>query len=333
MALRVVFIGAGGRGRSWIPKVQEVEGFEPVAIVDPSEAAHRRVADDHGELHLPAFTSVEDAAEHVEADLAINSAISWTRKETCVAALEAGWHLLIEKPFALSFEEAREIVDAGRRAGRIVSAAQNYRFIPAVATMQRMVAEGELGRLGHGVFVRHRKRYAGNTYQKDMRHNYLWEMAVHDLDLIRFTLCAKPLKVSGASFLPPWGDFSGETSVSAVFEFENGIKVNYFGAWASHIPEFHWRIDGSGGSLRYGDGLCYGQPEEKVWRTVENLGDFGGDHALLREIAVAIRDGGDTSTSGVDNLWTVGMMQGVVMSTEAQGRQVSIADLVEGGSP
>ena len=329
MALRVVFIGAGGRGRGWIDKVADREGFEPAAIVDPAEAAHEIAAEKYP--HLPAFSTVKEAAAAVEADAAINSAISWTRKETCLAALEAGWHLLVEKPFALSLEEARAIVDAGEKAGRVVSAGQNYRFIPEVATMQRRVARGDLGKLGHGVFVRHRKRYGAATYQQHMPHNYLWEMAVHDLDLIRFTLCARPLKVSGASFLPPWGDFSGETSVSAVYEFEDGIRVSYFGAWASHVPEFHWRIDGSGGSLQYGDELKFGSPEDMQWRTLENLEDGGGDHALLDELEEAIATGGRTSTSGEDNLWTVAMMEAVVLSTQAGGKQVSIADLVEGG--
>ena len=329
MTLGVVFIGAGGRGRGWIDKVAGREGFESVAIVDPAEAVHEIVAENYP--HLPAFSTVEEAAAVVEADVAINSAISWTRKETCLAALDAGWHLLVEKPFALSLAEARAIVDAGEKAGKVVSAAQNYRFIPEVATMQRRVAEGGLGELGHGVFVRHRKRYGAATYQQNMPHNYLWEMGVHDLDLIRFTLCSKPLKVSGASFLPPWGDFSGETSVSAAYEFENGIRVSYFGAWASHVPEFHWRIDGSGGSLQYSDGLKFGSPEDMQWRTMENLEATNGDFALLDELAEAIRTGGRTSTSGEDNLWTVAMMEAVVMSTRASGGRISIADLVEGG--
>ena len=63
--------------------------------------------------------------------------------------------------------------------------------------------------------------------------------------------------------------------------------------------------------------------------TVENQGDFGGDYALLRDIEAAVEEGGETSTSGTDNLWTVRMMQGIVMSTETDEAQVSIANLVE----
>jgi len=330
MSYRVVFVGAGRRGQQWIQQTLEHGLFEPVAIVDPADTARERVAADFPDLELKAFRNVAEAAGEVEADVAIDSAVSWLRKENCLTALSAGWHVLVEKPFALSVADARAIVEAGKEAGKVVSVGQNYRFRQEVGTMQRMVARGELGKLGHGVFVRHTKRYGTNTYQQNMRHSYLWEMGVHDLDIIRFTLGLKPLRVAGVSFLPPWGDYTGETTVSALYEFEAGVRVNYFGAWASHIPELHWRIDGSGGSLRYANGLWHGKPEEREWRAVEQMEDFGGGAALLNELAEAIQTGGETSTSGQDDLWTVAMMEAVVRSTDAGGEPVSIVDLVEG---
>jgi myo-inositol 2-dehydrogenase / D-chiro-inositol 1-dehydrogenase len=328
MAYRVIIIGAGGRGRHWIRMTEAHEGFQPVAIIDPADAAHQKVAEEFPDLGIQAFKSVEEAANSVEADVAVIAAISWHRRENCIDALSAGWNILVEKPFSLSFDDAKAIVDKGNETGKVVSAGQNYRFGRDVGTMQQMVGNGDLGEVGHGVFVRHRKRYGSNTYQKDMRHNYLWEMGVHDLDLVRFTLCRKPLRVTGFSYLPPWGDFTGETTVSALYEFEDNIKVSYFGAWASHIPEYHWRIDGSGGSLRIGNGLQFGKPEDTKWSAVESLGDFGGDTSLLNELASAIETGGQTSTSGQDNLWTVAMMEAVVRSTEAGGEPISIAEML-----
>ena len=328
MPYRVIITGAGGRGRHWIRMAANHPAFEPVAIVDPSDKAHQAVAKDYPQIK--AYKTIEEAAATVDADVAVVAAISWYRRENCLGALDAGWHLLVEKPFVLSFGDARAIVDAGQEKGLIVSVGQNYRFGGDVGTMQQFIAEGKLGELGHGVFVRHRKRYGGNSYQKDMAHNYLWEMGVHDLDLVRFTLGLKPLRVTGFSYLPPWGDFTRETTVSALYEFENDVKVSYFGAWASHIPEFQWRIDGSGGSLRYGNGLQFGKPEDSEWSPVGTLGNFGGDGKLLDELSHAIESRGETSTSGADNLWTVAMMEAVVRSTEAGGEPVSISEMVEG---
>ncbi len=330
LTMKLVFIGIGDRGRGWLRRVGDRTDIEPVGVVDPSEVALQAVAEEFADLNLPAFSTVEEAAAVIEADAAIIAASSWTRRENGLAALEAGWHILVEKPFALNFDDARAVVDAGKKKGLAVSVGQNYRFHAGLGDMQKLVAEGEIGALGHGVFVRHHKRYAGQTYQKTMRHNYLWEMGVHDLDMIRFTLGLKPLRVSGYSFLPPWGDFEGETTVSALFEFENDIKVSYFGAWASHIPEYLWRVDGSGGSLRLSNRLERGHPDDGEWHFVDPLGEFPGDYALLDELIAVMGTGGQTSTSGEDNLWTVGMMEAIVRSTEAGGAQVDIAALVEG---
>ena len=328
MALKVIFIGTGWRGRHWIRRVAAHRLFEPVAIVDPDPAARQAVAEEFGELGLAPFEEVRSAAREVEAQVAIIAAVSWCRQENGLEALEAGWHLLVEKPFALSLEKAATIVRAGEEAGRVISVGQNFRFWPEVGTMQRLVAGGELGELGCGVLVRHRRRYAGTTFQKSMRHGYLWEMGAHDVDLIRFTLGLKPLQVSGCSFRPPWGDYEGETAVSVLCEFEGGVRVSYFGAWPAHIPEFHWRLDGSRLSLRFSEDLECGSPEEGKWEKVRAIGQFGGDDALLDELAVAIQKGGETSTSGRDNLWTVAMMEAVVQSTRAGGAPIDIVDLV-----
>ena len=329
MTHRVVFIGTGGRGRSWVRNVTGHPRFKPVAFVDPSSVAHDAMESEFKDLKLKGFKSVADASDGVDADIAIIAASSFHRKGNGIDALGVGWHILVEKPFSLCIADARAIVELGDKKDRIVSVGQNYRFRPEVATMRDMIFQGNIGDIGHGVFVRHRKRYAGKTYQKNMIHNYLWEMGVHDLDVVRHTLGLKPLRVTGSSFLPPWGDYDGETTVSAVYEFENGVQVNYFGAWASHIPELHWRIDGSLGSLRMSDGLEVGNPGTGEWQVMvpPESKSFRDMDTLLDQLDEAITTGSQTSTSGRDNLWTIGMLEGVVRSTESGG-PVSITDLV-----
>ncbi|GED83759.1 Gfo/Idh/MocA family protein [Streptomyces sp. NPDC056309] len=72
--------------------------------------------------------------------------------EIAVAALEAGKHVLCEKPLANSVEEAREMTEAAERArarGQVAMVGFNYRRLPATALARRMVAEGRLGTLRH----------------------------------------------------------------------------------------------------------------------------------------------------------------------------------------
>src|SRR5829696_6956012 len=72
-----------------------------------------------------------------------------THHEFAVAALEAGKHVLCEKPLANTLAEAREMVEAARRAGTVSMVCHNYRRVPAVQLAKRLMDEGRLGEIRH----------------------------------------------------------------------------------------------------------------------------------------------------------------------------------------
>lgn len=72
-----------------------------------------------------------------------------THCDFAVAALEAGKHVLCEKPLANTLDEAREMVEAARRAGTVNMVCHNYRRVPAVRLAKKLVDEGRLGEIRH----------------------------------------------------------------------------------------------------------------------------------------------------------------------------------------
>ena len=72
-----------------------------------------------------------------------------THHEIAIAALEAGKHVLCEKPLANSLEKAREMLEAARRAGAVNVVCFNYRRAPAVQLAKKLVDEGRLGEIRH----------------------------------------------------------------------------------------------------------------------------------------------------------------------------------------
>ena len=72
-----------------------------------------------------------------------------THREIVLAALEAGKHVLCEKPLANTLQEAREMFDAARNAGAVNMVCFNYRRAPAVQLAKKLVEEGRLGELRH----------------------------------------------------------------------------------------------------------------------------------------------------------------------------------------
>ena len=72
-----------------------------------------------------------------------------THHEFALAALEAGKHVLCEKPLANTLSEAREMVEAAERSGTVSMVCHNYRRVPAVQLAKRLLDEGRLGKIRH----------------------------------------------------------------------------------------------------------------------------------------------------------------------------------------
>jgi predicted dehydrogenase len=313
---RVLHVGVGGRGRQWLGETLKHPEFTPVAFVEPSAQSVAKTREKFPQLDVPVFSSVNDALKSVKADVAIIAASSHARIANCTECINAGVHFIVEKPFALSLADGKRIVQLAAKKRVQIVAGQNYRYFGDLAAMAQQVRAGTLGKLGAGIFLRTRRRFGKGTYQQSMRHNYLWEMAVHDFDLMRFTLNLKPKRVVGWSWQAPWGDYKGETTVQALFEFERGVRANYFGAWGNTVEEYMWRIDGSDGALRTDGALKFASMAAGQWQPVEHI-QTQGEWELMNELIAAIQSGKPAPTSGKDNLWTLAMMEAVVRATKS----------------
>ena len=121
--------------------VAEAPGVELVAVVDPDPEA-RRYAE-----ATPGYGVLEEALGAVECDAVLVASPPGTHHGVAKAALEAGRHVLCEKPLATTLQDAFDLVETADRAERILMVSQNYRYNAPFRTVQRLVMEGELGDL------------------------------------------------------------------------------------------------------------------------------------------------------------------------------------------
>jgi len=94
-------------------------------------------------------TSYERLLEREDVQLIDISSSGDTHREFAVAALEAGKHVLCEKPLANTLDEAREMVEEARKAGTVNMVCHNYRRAPAVQLAKRLMDEGRIGEIRH----------------------------------------------------------------------------------------------------------------------------------------------------------------------------------------
>ena len=145
--IRVIQVGLGDFGRSWAAEVREAAGCQFVAAVDRAPAA-RQWASEHLALAPEhCYDTVERALAGSECDAVLIVTPEETHYDVARIALEAGKHVLIEKPMTTRLDDAHSLADLAARTGCIVMASQNYRYRRPARTVQRLIADGVLGTL------------------------------------------------------------------------------------------------------------------------------------------------------------------------------------------
>ncbi|MGC4107229.1 MAG: Gfo/Idh/MocA family oxidoreductase [Thermomicrobiales bacterium] len=140
--LKVAIIGAGLRGRMYAAALADVPEVEVVRFVEPSP----RVADAAWrETGIPTLPSHDELLAQVTFDAAIVATPDFAHHAPAVALAEAGTHLLVEKPLAMTVPEARAIRDAVARGGRTCLVGFENRWNPHVQATKRAIEADTIG--------------------------------------------------------------------------------------------------------------------------------------------------------------------------------------------
>ncbi|SHI66613.1 Gfo/Idh/MocA family protein [Wenxinia saemankumensis] len=145
--IRTAIIGASFARDAYLPALAHVEGAEAVALASHRLESAKAAAEPHG---IPLVTDDWRAMlAEASPDLVLIATPTDTHAEMVQAALEAGAHVLCEKPTAMNAGEARAMLDAARAAGKLHMIDHELRFNPNRARVQEMIANGDLGEIRH----------------------------------------------------------------------------------------------------------------------------------------------------------------------------------------
>jgi predicted dehydrogenase len=142
--LRAAVIGSGAVARDQhVPILAELQGVELIALCDRNAPRAEELARQHG---VPrSFTDAGALLAECELDFVHILTPPESHRELAERALGAGCHVLVEKPFVYSVEEADVVLAAAKAAEREVSVIHNELFLPAVDELHQRVAAGEIG--------------------------------------------------------------------------------------------------------------------------------------------------------------------------------------------
>jgi len=321
----------GPHGRNWARRVApEVDEVEVVAYVDKDPYALDALRQETGIPADRCFESLKEAIDATQPQAMLNTTALPAHVPVTKAALEAGLHVLVEKPFAPTLALAQELVDAAALRNLTLMVSQNYRFFPAPRTIASMVHESALGRLFE-VSIDFRRWSPPDPNGRGRHHleeqPLLVDMSIHHFDLLRLILSREPQRIYCEAWNPEWTAFSGPSVAVASIVFEGGVVVSYRGSWISASPitpwAGEWRMEFENGEVTWTSAADSDVTQDQVivrmrdgaTRTV-NLptGSRTGGFGTLTEFASAIQSGREPETSGRNNLGTIALMEAAVES-------------------
>lgn len=337
--VRAVLVGCGAMSRAWLEACAAVAAdLEVVGLVDLREEAARARREEFGLARAVAGADLEAVLDATRPDAVLDCTVPAAHHPVTLAALARGCHVLGEKPLAETLEQAREMVAAAARAGRLFAVTQNRRYQAPIRRLRAFLLSGEIGPVTtvNGDF------YIGahfGGFRDRMQHPLLLDMAIHTFDQARFLTGRNAEAVYAHAWNPEGSWYDHAASAACVFEMEGGVVFTYRGSWCAEglntSWDTQWRIVGTRGSVAW-DGeegfraevVAAGGGFRSELREVEVPaepldGRRDGHTGLLREFVHCIRTGETPETAAADNLRSLAMVLAAIESAES-GRRVPV---------
>lgn len=230
--LGVGIIGVGWQGGGHLRNLKALPQARVVALCDIDEARLKEQAEAFQVPHR--FTDYHDLLACEEVEAVIIALPDHLHREPAVAALEAGKHVLLEKPMALSEADAEAIYEAAQRApGRFMLNLSN-RWMPAFAAAKQRLERGELGEVRY-IFARIANRIEVPTQRLPwlQRSHLAHWIGIHRLDIARWYIGREVVRVRAVErrgVLARQG-FDGADFFQATLEFEGGAVMSLEANW------------------------------------------------------------------------------------------------------
>ena len=305
--IKVGIIGAGGiAGGKHLPGHRNVEGVSIIAVCDIDRQRAENFAKQHDIKHV--FTDYNDLIAMPELDAVSVCTPNNFHAPPTIAALEAGKHVICEKPIAGNANDGQAMVDAQKASGKVLQIGLQSRFGTEARTLRKLYEDGFFGDIYYARAMAMRRRgvpASPSFITKSIAGGGpLIDIGVHILDVLLWMIgTPKPIEAFGsiaqkfghqADVINPWGkwtpaQFDVEDFAMGVIRFEGGLTVTLETAWASHIENTGTTFFmGDRAGATYGPARIYTDKEGEMIDYEPELltglpGEFESFHKAIRE--------------------------------------------------
>jgi predicted dehydrogenase len=255
-------VGCGGMAAHYLSVYRDLDWVRVVACIDSNEEAARRAAETFGDA-APAVATDFAAALEGGVDAVVISTPNHLHRPQAVAAIEAGKHVLLQKPVAANLHDAAAIARAAESSRRTVGLYMSYFDQPLVHDLRDMVQQGRLGNLVHG-YARLMHKGGMMWSQQALGGSKSWrgsreqtgggcfiQLAVHYIHIFEWLGQGKIVRAAGFVRNGHCRGLEGEDLAVAVFETDSGATITIDTAWCADGEELS--VHGTLGRFTYRD--------------------------------------------------------------------------------
>ena len=339
-------VGAGYWGPNLVRNAQATPQFALRWLCDLDQERAETVLGAYSSVSTT--TSYDQVLDDPEVQAVAIATPAATHFDLVRAALEAGKHVLVEKPLTPSLDEGRKLVELAERQNRVLMLDHTYCYTPAVRHIRDMLHSGELGKLQFIDSV----RINLGLVQPDV--DVVWDLAPHDLSILDFVLPSEVRPVSVAALgSDPIG--AGHSCVAYLaIVFDTGAMAHVHVNWLSPVKI---RTSVFGGSARtvvwddlnpsqrvavYDRGVdrqeaeSVGPEERRRTQVSYRIGDMVAPalpetealRGVMAEFAAACAEGRPALTDGRSGLRVLALLEAASRSLENGGAPVAVEEIL-----
>jgi predicted dehydrogenase len=214
-------VGIGGWGKNLLRNFATLPDADLRWVCDADEGRRAAYQSAHPSVRFTA--DLDDLLADPELDAVVIATPVPTHHALARRAMEAGKHVMIEKPMAWSVDEARDLRDVALETGRVLMVGHLLRFHPGVMKLRELVDSGELGEVR---YVYGNRQNLGVIREDE---NALWSLGVHDISVVLHLLDGSPVEVwaRGEAYVRP----SVEDVVFGYVKFDTGQVGHLHLSW------------------------------------------------------------------------------------------------------
>jgi predicted dehydrogenase len=325
-------------------KALEGDGVKIVAVADAVPAVAKAAAEKFDVPHQ--FNDYKQLLAMDEIDAVSVCTPNFLHKQPTIDALNAGKHVLVEKPLAMNAQEGKEMVEAARKNRKKLQVGFMTRFSSQAQALKRFIDAGDMGEIyyaraqalrrrgipGWGVFIEKDKQGGGP----------LIDIGVHILDLTLFLMGhSKPTHVSGITYakfgkrddvlglMGQWDPkkFTVEDFAVGFVRFENGATLTLESSFVANMEQndlFNTQLFGTEGGCQYSPiKMFFEKNRTLVDATPVFLPNVRTHEAEIRAFVKAIREDTPVLVPGEEGLQVTQIIDGIYRSTQ-EGREIAI---------